>query len=676
MEKTPSPNTKYCYHCMRPIEQDSICPHCGKTTEPSARKLGRLRPGTVLHQRYLIGEVLGQGGFGITYIGLDQTLNMRVAVKEYFPGGNSQDDATYAPLKSATGHETKGHEVGDKLRFLREARILAFLDNTEAVVSVKNYFEENETAYIIMGYLEGMDLQELLMTKGPLTSEDAFKRMEPVVDALALVHEEGLIHRDVSPQNIKVLQDGTFKLMDFGSAKSIDPENPQTLTITLKPGYAPEEQYRSKGLQGPWSDIYALCATLYKCITGITPEDSFQRVCSDGEAIKWPSELGIEIDSRLEAAIQKGMSLKPKDRFQNIAEFKAFVRGEDVLDKTAAVQDIALESETATPGSAARPVQRVYSPEIEKDISTLTFPEEPRYSEKIDDGARIEQATGADTSGAVNPLKKEHRRGKVAALVAALIVLAGAGTAAALYASQASDQQVIQDGQPQTVAEPLPTASVDGYEGVYDGKPHGIEVQPDSDDATVVFSLEALSFDEYRAAVEAGETYGQSESPKLADAGELNVYYLIVNGQDLSEQRYSQGSASVKITKAKQKLKIAKTSYSLTTQSKSLNLKASAKGKLSYTSSNTSVVTVSKSGKVSVVGAGSATITVKAAATVNYESAKNKVKISVQRVYNSTSSEPYSSTQSSGGSSSSGSSGKSKSSGSSNKSKVKMDGWI
>ena len=176
---------------------------------------------------------------------------------------------------------------------MKEAKTLAKFNTEDDVVNVIDFFEENGTAYIVMEFVDGETLSDIVAQKGKLTPDETLALLLPVMDSLKKVHAQGLIHRDISPDNIMVTN-GKVKLLDFGAARSMQAESNKSLSVMLKPGYAPEEQYRSKGEQGPWTDVYALCATMYKCVTGTTPDDATQRVYDD--ETKSPKELGIDID--------------------------------------------------------------------------------------------------------------------------------------------------------------------------------------------------------------------------------------------------------------------------------------------------------------------------------------------------------------------------------------------
>ena len=278
-----------------------------------------LQRNTGLIGRYVIQEVLGQGGFGITYLGIDKLYGNKVAIKEYYPQKIAMRKAQYEDVVTVTSIEEKNNYDKGKKRFLDEAQVMARFNKNEGIVKILDFFEANNTAYIVMEYLEGITLKEYIAENGVLSPEDILELMAPVLESLDEVHKQGLIHRDISPDNIMLLKNGKVKLMDFGAARDYTDFGEKSLSIVLKPGYAPEEQYRSRGIQGPWTDIYALSATIYKCITGITPEESMQRVIED--SLEKPSKYCKDIPKGMENAIMKGMAALQKNRYQNLKEF-------------------------------------------------------------------------------------------------------------------------------------------------------------------------------------------------------------------------------------------------------------------------------------------------------------------------------------------------------------------
>ena len=283
------------------------------------RNLHYLRKETRLIGRYTIKSVLGQGGFGITYLGMDELYQRKVAIKEFFPQGIVTRNTEYEDTVTVTYVEEKADYEKGKERFLKEARTMAKFSKNEGIVKVLDFFEINNTAYIVMEYLEGITLKQYIRENQRITLEELVRLLVPLIESLDEIHSQGMIHRDISPDNIMVLPDGRIKLMDFGAARDYTEFGEKSLSIVLKPGYAPPEQYQTHGVQGPWTDIYALCATMYKCITGENPPDAIERVMDD--SLKKISEFGIVIPTQEEAAIIKGMSVSAQDRYQNIKDF-------------------------------------------------------------------------------------------------------------------------------------------------------------------------------------------------------------------------------------------------------------------------------------------------------------------------------------------------------------------
>ena len=278
-----------------------------------------LRKGTRLIGRYTIEGVLGQGGFGITYLGIDELHEKKVAIKEFFPQGIVTRNIEYQDTVTVTFVGEKDNYEKGKERFLKEARTMAKFSKDEGIVKALDFFEINNTAYIVMEYLEGITLKQYLRENQRIAPEDLIELLVPLIESLDEIHSQGMIHRDISPDNIMVLPDGRIKLMDFGAARDYTEFGEKSLSIVLKPGYAPPEQYQTHGVQGPWTDIYALCATMYKCITGENPPDAIERVMDDH--LKKISAFGIPVLPQIEEAIIKGMSVAANDRYQNVGDF-------------------------------------------------------------------------------------------------------------------------------------------------------------------------------------------------------------------------------------------------------------------------------------------------------------------------------------------------------------------
>ena len=303
-----------CVYCMSPVLGKTICSACEISSGTYMPEEHHLPPGTMLAGRYLVGRALGGGGFGITYIGYDQRLDRKVAVKELFPTDNaSRLSRLSLEVTCYTGNATRRFEER-KEKFLREARTMARLEKLHAVVGIRDFFEEHNTAYIIMEYIEGTTLRELTAQKGGcIPVGELLPMLEPLFAELDEMHSQSLIHRDISPENL-MLEKGRIRLLDFGCAREAGSIT-ETMTIALKSGFAPIEQYQHKG-QGPWTDVYALSATIYYCLTGKIPEHSIDRICKDELIL--PRRLGVELGVEQEQALLYGMGIRPRRRFQSM----------------------------------------------------------------------------------------------------------------------------------------------------------------------------------------------------------------------------------------------------------------------------------------------------------------------------------------------------------------------
>ena len=309
-----------CYNCFREIHEQEKCPFCGY--EPALKK-GKyplaLIPGTVLDGRYQIGRVLGQGGFGITYIAMDQTTRSRVAIKEYLPTEIAGRAYGTSALQVYSKDRTEEYESG-KQQFLSEARTLSEFVGNEHIINIHGYFEENGTAYFAMEYMEGKTLKQVMEESGrPISVQQANRYLLPIMEALSWVHSKGIIHRDISPDNIMIRKDGEAKLIDFGAARYSSGEKSKSLDVILKHGFAPKEQYTRRGRQGPYTDVYAMAATYYYAITGRVPPDAIERSVED-EIIS-PSAIGTVIPASTEQILMKGLAVSPPDRYQTMEEF-------------------------------------------------------------------------------------------------------------------------------------------------------------------------------------------------------------------------------------------------------------------------------------------------------------------------------------------------------------------
>ena len=343
----------FCPSCMAKLTpEDGKCPVCG--SELNIENAPHQLPvNSILNGRYLVGKVLGAGGFGITYIGYDLRLDVRVAIKEYYPSGVANRSTTLAVFPTMDEKDSV-FEIG-KARFLKEAKTLSELVEDGNIVTLRDYFEENGTAYIVMEYLEGEDLSHYAKEHGPFALDEALDLLEPAMLALDKVHKKGLIHRDISPSNIMVLSDGRVKVLDFGSARLQNASGERSLTVMLKHGYAPEEQYRPHGEQGPWTDVYAMSATVYKLITGKTPPAATERMFED--TLELPSKLGAKLTPAQEKALMHGLALRAPDRTQSMAELASSLKQKEEACLARPAVDL---KKKATTGKTAKPKKRLF----------------------------------------------------------------------------------------------------------------------------------------------------------------------------------------------------------------------------------------------------------------------------------------------------------------------------
>ena len=269
--------SQYCLGCFQEFEEElKICPHCGYEVGTKAQEAIHMVPGSLLRRRYTVGKVLGYGGFGVTYIAWDPLLEQRVAIKEYLPGEFSTRMPGQTQVTVFEGDKQEQFQSGLH-KFVDEARHLAKFQNEPSIVKIYDSFEENGTAYIIMEYLEGETLSARLEREGTIPEDETVSMLMPVMESLKKVHKEGLLHRDIAPDNIFLTSEGKAKLIDFGASRYATTTHSRSLTVIIKPGFSPEEQYRSRGDQGPHTDVYSLAATMYKMISGVTPPDALER---------------------------------------------------------------------------------------------------------------------------------------------------------------------------------------------------------------------------------------------------------------------------------------------------------------------------------------------------------------------------------------------------------------
>lgn len=307
------------------------CPHCGYVPRSDVSQDYTLRPGTILHGKYVVGTPLGQGGFGITYIGWDLAMDTKVAIKEYFPSGQAGRNFTDGSLVWYRSPQAESARSDGKESFLREARKMNRVQDIPQVVRIRNLFQQNETAYIVMEFVAGKTLKQHVDIHGPLSWEQAKAIVFPTVKALEQIHEAGIIHRDLSPDNLMLLPDGTVKILDLGAAKD-RAQNPGTSSVQVaKGGFSPPELYTQRGGSGTWTDVYALAATLYYSLTGVIPPSAVDRL--DKDTLRWDLPQLSVLPTPVLAALQNAMTLHVKRRTQTMAVFAAQLQSGHISNK-------------------------------------------------------------------------------------------------------------------------------------------------------------------------------------------------------------------------------------------------------------------------------------------------------------------------------------------------------
>ena len=311
-----------CPRCFKEIDLAQQCPFCAFRFDAEDRRREKVNALPMLYllaDRYELGEMLGAGGFGITYLARDTESNEVLAVKEFFPSSICSRDAEnrVVPLKNE-----QSFEISVK-HFFEEARTLYLLKNCPSVACVKAFFRSNNTAYIVMEYIKGKNLNAFAdETTKKVPYQQAKNFVVQIALALSEIHAQGMIHSDISPVNVLVNEEGDVKLIDFGASRHFMEKDSENLTVQLKPGYAPPEQYFGSKLPlGPWTDIYALAATFYRLITGEIPPSANER--NGGKELKNLTNCVPEMEGKIKKCIEKALCLNYKNRYSDVNEFLA-----------------------------------------------------------------------------------------------------------------------------------------------------------------------------------------------------------------------------------------------------------------------------------------------------------------------------------------------------------------
>lgn len=311
--------SELCMNCFNIKGQYDVCPFCGYAEGTPPKQPHHLVPGTILRNQFIVGTVIGFGGFGITYKCFDRTLGVTVAVKEFYPAGLVNRSPGESQVGLLSG-EKAGQYKEQLKRFLMEAQSVARFGKAKDIVNVYEFFEQNGTAYIIMEYIDGILLKDYLEKQGAMHPEAARKFIIPIIEAVKKIHGEGIIHRDISPDNIFIMNEDTIKVFDFGAAILNDSQEGMAGEAVIKVGYSAPEQYRDKARQDFYTDVYSVGAILYQMLTGVKPLESTEREYKD--TLKSPHELGAELSSNMDRAVMEALAVQPELRFQNIRQLE------------------------------------------------------------------------------------------------------------------------------------------------------------------------------------------------------------------------------------------------------------------------------------------------------------------------------------------------------------------
>lgn len=286
---------------------------------------------TVLHGRYRIQDVIAEGGMGIVYLGYDPVLETKVSIKEYFPRRYAMRIPGRADLQIYAGSSAEIFQT-ELEKFIKEARTLARFGTLDSIVSVKDFFYENETGYMVMEYVEGETVKQLVDKEGRMEPLAVLRLMKPVLDCLSVIHREKLLHRDIAPDNLILREDGRLVLIDFGTARFLSADDEKTMTIYYKSGYSAGEQYAPHTDKGPYTDVYGICTTMYFMLTGVSPEESVRRILHD-RVVPLSKYRDIDLPDSAKNAIVKGMAVDIRKRYADVDQLcKDLYRNVDIIN--------------------------------------------------------------------------------------------------------------------------------------------------------------------------------------------------------------------------------------------------------------------------------------------------------------------------------------------------------
>ena len=390
--------SELCMNCFSVKGQYEVCPFCGYAEGTPPEQPHYLTSGTVIGNHFIVGTVIGIGGFGITYKCFDITLGVVVAVKEFYPVGLVNRAPGESRVGLLSGEKQNQYKV-QLNRFLMEAQSVAQFSKAKDIVNIYDYFEENGTAYIIMEYIDGVLLKDYLERQGPMHPNVAMSITMLIIDAVKKIHSKGIIHRDISPDNIFITDENSVKIFDFGAAQLNDTQEGMEGEKVIKVGYSAPEQYREKSRQGFYTDVYSVGAILYQMLTGTKPIESTEREYKD--ELKSPLELGIKVNSNVDRAVMEALAVKPELRFQGIQQFEDALRNKRVAEYpkeklkrrrrkrnwiigTAVTLVLAVGVAIGLYSTLLKPVSVIFDSEIQGDISVAIWVENEDQKELLE----------------------------------------------------------------------------------------------------------------------------------------------------------------------------------------------------------------------------------------------------------------------------------------------------
>lgn len=421
--------SELCMNCFSVKGAYEVCPYCGYVEGTPPKQPHYLTPGTILGNRFIVGTAIDVGGFGITYKCFDMTLGVIVAVKEFYPAGL----VNRAPGESRVGllsGDKKGQFQEQLQRFLLEAQSVAQFGKAKDIVNVFDFFEENGTAYIVMEYIDGVLLKDYLDKQGVIAPDAAMSIIMPIIEAVKKIHSKGIIHRDISPDNIFIADENTIKIFDFGAARLNNSKEGMAAEPVIKVGYSPLEQYRDKSRQGFYTDVYAAGAILYQMLTGVKPIESTEREFKD--ELKSPRELGVKISANTDRAIMEALAVRPELRFQGIQEFQEALQNKRIaenpkekLKKKRRTRNWAIAL-TATAAMAVavgiglystvlKPQASIFEAEIKKDTKIVVWVENEDQKEQIEELVKngFKKGTTSDPDENIQKMQSEDEKVEV-----------------------------------------------------------------------------------------------------------------------------------------------------------------------------------------------------------------------------------------------------------------------